>query len=160
MRNFSQSLNKNINSVSSEESLLVCLEITHPSLVNPVRIVNDSVDLEIGSNKYIACSFDVSLPDDFEKQSPRANLKIDNIGKELVSWIERSGGARKTKCRILIVQRSNPSLVEFDTLLELTNINVSLFSISAQLGYDDILSLSAVKQTYRPTGEANAEGLF
>src|SRR4051812_29570696 len=93
---------------TSGEDPVTLLEITHAQLLAPVRVINDTDDLVSNGNNFVACGFDVALPDDQAGQMPRASIAIDNVGKELTTWIDASMGGRGAKVRLMQVMRDTP----------------------------------------------------
>src|SRR5690625_6037672 len=94
---YSPKAKRNMLAVSAEADLLVALEIHHEDLEEPIRVVNDTIDLDVAlwdgdewqEIKFIACPFDLSLPDDVDQQIPKATLTVDNICRELTQWKDR-----------------------------------------------------------------------
>lgn len=105
---------QNLYGTASPEPLLMLLEITHPDLEVPVRVVADTQDLSTVENvggvavgkTFIACPFTLALPDDVDQQMPTAALTVDNIGRDLTTWLEYSRGGAGAKCRTLQALRS------------------------------------------------------
>lgn len=109
----SKAAKRNIFATSPADPWLVALEITHPDLIEPVRVVNDNLDLVVVQNDggpvevtFAKCSFRLQLFDDIDQQIPKATLSVDNIGRELTQWLEVSQGGKDAKCRILMGLRS------------------------------------------------------
>ena len=148
---------REISKVNADNLPVTMLEIDHADLPSPVRVVNDRADITFETNLYIALGFSIALPSDLQKGLPRATLVIDNIGKELVTWLEASGGGAGTSVRILQVLRSDPSVAEIDILMSLSNIIVSAIDIRGELGFEDLLNVPAVTVSYTPE---YAAGLF
>lgn len=156
-RAYSSTFKSTLNSVSANESPLVCLEISHAGLSVPVRVVNDNTDLTSNGNLFIAAPFECILPDDMENQLPKAKLAIDNIGRDLVYWLETSGGGEGATVRFMQIMRSNPNLIEWETTMNLSNVQITMTKVTADLGFENIFSKPAVRMQYRPD---NSAGMF
>ena len=156
-KNYSATLKEKINSTSASETPLLLLEIDHPDLPAPVRVVNDNQDLVHQGNTYTAMAFRASLPEDLEEGMPRARLAIDNVGKELVAWLEASGGGQGATVRMIQVLRSTPDIIEWEVTMDLTNLSMTALEVSGVLSFDDLLNRPGVTLTYRPE---TAPGLF
>ncbi len=141
---------------TSGEAPVTLLEITHADLAQPVRVCDDNQNIVSNGNTFIALAFRCSLPDDFDS-NPRARVSLDNVGRELVSWLEVSGGGRGAKVRIMQVMRSVPNTIEWETTCDLRNVQVTNPEVSGDLGYEDLLSRPAVPLVFRPE---TAPGLF
>jgi hypothetical protein len=141
----------------SGEAPRVLLEITHPQLGAPIRVVNDTQDLVSNGNTFIAMAFRVSLPDDFAQQLPRARIAIDNIGRELTQWLEASNGGAGAAVRMMQVMPDTPDVLECDYTLDLLNVRQNMIEVSGDLGYEDTLNRPGMVATYRPE---NTPGIF
>jgi Domain of unknown function (DUF1833) len=156
-RNYSANFKSTLAEVNAPESPLILLEIDHPELSQPVRVVNDSDDVNSNGNLYIAFPFRCVLPDDFESQIPKARLSIANVGRELMYWIETTAGGQGSTCTFKQILRSNPNLIEWEITMNLYNVNVTMQEISAELGFENLFSKPAISRQYRPD---TASGLF
>lgn len=148
--NYSAPARREMSKVNASNLPVTLLEIDHPDLVSPIRVVNDRADITFETNTYVALSFSISLPSDLQQGLPRATLAVDNVGKELVSWLEASNGGAGTSVRILQVLRTDPSTAEIDMTMTLFNIEVTSAQVTGQLGFEDILNIPAVTLLYTP----------
>lgn len=148
--NYSAKARRNLLATSADEPFLVALEIIHPDLAVPVRVVNNTESVTIQGNEFIACPFQLTLPEDVDRQVPKAKLSVDNIGRELTQWLEVSGGGKGAKCRILQVVPSSPDIIEYDMTLDLTGLSIDNMAVSGDLGFQETLNQSAVAIRYDP----------
>lgn len=147
---YSASARRNLLATSADEPFLVLLEITHPELEVPVRVVNDTQNITVQGNEFIACPFEITLPDDVDQQTPKAKLSVDNIGRELTQWLEYSRGGKGAKCRIMQVMRSEPDIIEYDITLDMSGLSIDNLAVSAELGFQSTLMQPAVAVRYDP----------
>lgn len=154
---YSAAANKKINAVSADELPVLLLEITHPDLAVPIRVINDNADIIFETNQYVALAFRASLPDDIAGKLPRATLTVDNVGKEMVSWLEGSAGGQGAQCRLVQILRSDPATIEWEITMDLDNLTINMLEVSGELGFDDLLNKPGVTLVYRPSV---APGLF
>ena len=150
MRAYSAAYKSTLAATSAPESPLVLLEITHPGLTVPVRVVNDTQNITCNGVEFIACAFRCLLPDDLESQLPKATLAVDNVGKELMQWVEVSDGGYGAQARFLQVMRSRPDLIEYEITLDLSDVKATVSEVTATLGYDNIFSRPAIALRYDP----------
>lgn len=156
-RQYSSQFKSTLAKVSAEEAPLVLLEINHASLTTPVRVVNDMQDLTSNGNLFIACPFRYVLPDDFENQLPKARLAVDNVGRDLMYWIETSAGGNGSTVKMMQVMRSRPDTIEWSITMNLYNVQVTMKEVSAELGFENLFAKPAVLLQYRPD---NSPGIF
>jgi hypothetical protein len=150
MVDYSAPARREMSKVNATNLQLTLLEIDHPDLTTPVRVVNDRADIVFETNTYTALGFRIALPSDLQKGLPRASLSVDNVGKELVTWLEDSNGGKGTTVRILQVLRTDTSTAEVDITMTLFNIEVTSAAVTGQLGFEDILNIPAVTLIYSP----------
>lgn len=146
----SSALRDRIMRTAAPESPLILLEVTHSQLAQPLRLVNDTSDLVHNGNNYVGIPFRAVWPDDQEEQSPRATLAVDNVGREMMVWIEASNGAVGASVVMKQVLRSNPDYVEMQVELGLQSIEVTLAEVRFNLSFPDIFFKPLVRLTYRP----------
>ena len=156
-KEYSAQYKSTLAEVNATEAPLILLEINHPQLSQPVRVVNDTQDLLSNGNTYIGFPFRCILPDDFESQLPKARLSIDNVSRDLMYWIETSNGGQGSTATFKQVMRSNPDLIEWEIQMSLFNVNVTMQEISAELGFENLFGKPAVSFRYTPT---NSPGLW
>lgn len=136
---------------------VVLLEITHPELLAPARVVNDNQDLISNGQNFVACGFETHMPDDQAGAMPRVPIAIDNLGGELTAWLDDSAGGRGAQVRMMQVMRDTPNVIEQEFTLELLNSRQNMELIQGELGYENVLDQPALQATYTPE---TAPGLF
>lgn len=156
-REYSPQYRETINALSAPESRLLLLQIDHPGLGAPIRVVCDTQDVTSNGNVYTGMAFRASVPDDQEGQLPQARLEVDNVGRDLVQWLEVSQGGLGATATLSEILRSNPNLVEWSITMDMTGVSVTPQVVSATLSYLDTLNQQAVGIQYRPD---TAPGLF
>lgn len=156
-RIYSSEFKSTLAEVSAPEAPLVLLQIDHPDLAQPVRVVNDTQDLTSNGDLYIAIPFRCTLPDDFENQLPKARLSVDNVGKDLMYWIETSGGGNGSTVTMSQVMRSRPDQIEWSITMNLYNVSCSMTEVSGELGYENLFAKKAIRVRYDPS---SSPGLF
>ncbi len=155
-KDYSSNAKADLLAVAGEAPLL-CLEITHSGLATPIRVVNDNEDITSNGDTFTALAFRCKLPDDLEGQLPRAELAVDNVGKELVQWLEASNGGEGAQVKMMQIRRADPNTVEWEQDLDLTNVKMNVQEVTGQLGFEDLLSRPAVTKMYNPV---TAPGLY
>jgi hypothetical protein len=156
-RTYSAQYKSTLAKVSGEETPRILLQINHPALSTPVRVINDTINLTSNGFEYIAFPFEVTLPDDFENKLPKAMLSISNVGKDLMFWIESTSGGQGSTATFSQIMRSRPNQIEWSITMSLFNVMATNLDVSAELGFENLFAKPAVSIQYRPE---NSPGLF
>lgn len=149
-RNYSPEYKSTLAATSPPEIPVALIEIDHPDLAEPVRVVNSESDFISNGKQYIAIGFRYVLPDDFEGQLPRARLAVDNIGRDLMQWIESTAGGQGSSVKMMQAMRSRPNQIEWSIRMGLYNTVATQKEVSAELGYENLFTKPAVALSFRP----------
>jgi hypothetical protein len=149
-RSYSDVYKSTLAEVSAPESPLLLLEINHPELPSPVRVVNDTQNITSNGNLYLGFSFRFVLPSDYENQLPKARIAIDNVGKDLMQWIETSDGGAGSTVQLSTIMRSRPNQIEWTMTMSMFNIQANAREVSAELGFENLFTKPAISIQYRP----------
>lgn len=149
-RAYSSAYKSTLAAVSAPEAPLILLEINHVDLVTPIRVINDNQNLTSNGNTFIAYPFRFVLPSDYENQLPKAKIAIDNVGRDLMEWIESSAGAAGATIRFMQIMRSRPNQIEWEITMSLYNVQVNAMEVTAELGFENLFAKPAISIQYRP----------
>lgn len=143
--------------LSPVDVVLTALEITHPDVPDPIRVVNDGQAQEhtIEGNTYLALRFEPKLVDDIEGQAPRAEIRIDNVGEALTQWVERSDGGSGATCRVMRIVAGDDD-PQYDVSLEVQGMSVRE-QVRVRLGYEELFGRNAMSMRHDPE---TSPGLF
>ena len=135
------------------------LEIAHPSLTTPVRLVNDTVARTIDGDTYQAVAFNATLLSDEEGQAPGAAIEIDNIGRPLTRWIEASNGGVGATVKVMqvLIPATGALSVEWELDIGVLGVQMDQRLVTVRLGYEALLDRPAVALRY---DLRTAPGLF
>lgn len=147
---YSAEYKSTLAAVSAPEAPLILLVINHVDLDTPIRVVNDTQNITSNGNEYVAYPFKFILPNDYENQLPKAKIAIDNVGRELMEWIESSGGAAGATVTFMQIMRSRPNQIEWQITMSLYNVQVNPMEITAELGFENLFAKPAISIQYRP----------
>jgi hypothetical protein len=92
------------------DGLLVLLTLSSPEMTAPLRLVANGADVTSRGHLFNAYPFDLVLPDDVEDTPPRAQVRFDNVSRELIPWIR--GLQNAPTALIELVKISAPDVVE------------------------------------------------
>lgn len=141
---------------------LTLLTITGDGLAQPMRVVNDARGPDTPAfvsrgHPYVALPFQISPPKSAAKEVPRAQLRIDNVGRELTAELEALPIGAELRATVEWVHRSRPDDVFYSFASPLTSVVVTVFAVTAAIGQGDTLRRAAVQRRFDPT---TAPGLF
>lgn len=145
-----------VQRVSDPDGMLVLLVLEHPSMAT-AHVVNDTRDWIIDGTPYIGLPFRFKLPNSVQGEAPRAQLEIDNVGRELIQDLERLPPGGALQCTVYVVSRASPNVVDYMFTAPLSGVSATVASVTGYVGNDDALRAPAVKMRFDPT---TAPGLF
>jgi len=162
-------------SLPLDDVILSTLELRHPSLVKPIRIVADLGDiltedggdivfghklkleadapLDPGASvDFIACGFGFSLPDQQEGQVPSVTVSVDNVAYLITPQLDALIGVRAT---LDITYReylaSDPDTPQFILGgLSMTSISSNLTQMTGTASFADLVNRNFPAKVYRP----------
>ena len=150
--------------LSPEDAQIAALEIRHPEITDPVRVVNDGQDREIEGETYVAIRFRARIADDQPDRIPAAELAIDNVGREVVQWIDRArettAGIHGVTVRVMLVTVTSDEAVDapdYDVTMDVLSLTATTREVTARLGFDPMPGRPAVAMRHDP---ATSPGLF
>lgn len=146
-----------LQSVTDNHGFLELMVIDHASFASPVRIVNDTRDWVIGGETYVALPFGIKLPTQAQQENPRAQIRIDNVGRELTAAIEGLPVGASLLATLQLVSRATPAVVDYEFIAQLSGINITPTMVTANMGPDDSMRQTAVRIRFDPQ---NSPALF
>ena len=154
----SESWHRAARELAPAARIVQAVEIEHPDLAEPLRCVNDVADLELGGATYAAVPFQLRLADDPENQAPRAEIRIDNVGRLLTAPIEDTSGGRGAMLRVSeVLVGDGRAAVEWTQRIGVTHASVDERHVVLRLGFERLLGRPAMHVRHDPT---TSPGLF
>lgn len=153
----SQTTRASLQSTSDNQGVLEMLVVDHSSFATPLRMVNDTRDWVIDGVTFIALPFSLKLPSSVQKESPRAQLQLDNVGREMTAMFEALPVGAALVATIRLASRATPSVIDYEFVAQLSGISVTPTMVTCTISDDDTMRQSAVKVRYDPR---TAPGLF
>ena len=140
-----------MNAVSASELPVMLVQIDHPDLPDPVRVTNNAEDVVHNGETFIALAFRLTPPDDLSQGLPRARISIDNVGGQLMEFLEVSAGGLHSSVTLTQVLPSAPDTVQWQIAgLSLTGVAASTSSVDASLTYEPIADRVGCAITHSP----------
>ena len=81
-RTITPAIRADLTAASSPHALLGFATITHRALVEPIRVVSDPLDYEVGGDLYLGCPFEFRLLTD-EDTHPTTEIRIQNVDRRI-----------------------------------------------------------------------------
>ena len=135
---------------------LALLTISHPSLSDDIRAVNDYEDITSNGDLYTKMPFEFTLPEQAKRGTPRWKLEISNVSREIhknLKAIEDNVGAD-----IRIIRSDTPDIIEASFLgFILQDTDTDVLNVSGTLGLKDLRQESLCQYRMTP---ANFPGIF
>lgn len=157
MPNFSTPGNAQLHAVDDPDGFLTLVLMDHPSFAGGIRLVDDTRDWTIDGTAFIGLPMRMKLPQDVAGEATRAQLAIDNIGRDVTAELEHLPPGSSLEVTIRIVSRKTPSRVEWEYTAGGSTATVDVEFVTLSLGDDDLLRRNAVALRYDPT---TAPGIF
>lgn len=142
-----------------ESAVVMALTLTHPDMAAPARLVSWDRAVEVDGETHQPTRFEVSLPDDPEERDPRAELRVDNVGRVLMRALESSDGAAGSQVELieLLVAPDGRAEVEWRQTLGVARASATTDTVTLTLGFEPLLGRPAVLHRHDP---ATSPGLF
>ena len=143
--------------VTDAGGVLVLLQIDHASISPPLRLVNDTSNVVSNGNTYVGLPFAVTLPTDQAREVPRAQLQMDNVGRDITAELEGLPVGAQLTATLSVVHRSSPDVVDYQFTAPLSGVRVDVTTVTASMGPTDLMRRAAVALRFDPL---TAPGLF
>lgn len=152
-----------------DDVILSTLELDHPALAEPIRVVADlgaiigeadnqpvfghMLRLETGEVvKFIACSFGFALPAQQEGQVPTVQISVDNVAYIISPQLDTLLG---TRAKLTVIYReylaSDPNTPQFILPgLSMSSVTSDLNQLTGTASFADLVNRNFPNKVYRP----------
>lgn len=144
------SFTEKLQRVTDADGILVMLELSAPSFGATLRLVNDTQDWISNGETYVGFPFRFKLPDDTAGQVPRAQLEIDNVGREMTADLETLQPNEIITATIRIADRATPDAIYQTIPLPITRVSATPSVVTATCGPDYIMRQACVRLRANP----------
>lgn len=144
------SMVEKLQRVTDADGVLVLLEMSAPSFGATLRLVNDTRDWISNGQTYIGFPFRFKAPDDVAGVVPRAQLEIDNVGREMTADLEGLQPNEIITATVKIADKADPDTIFQSIPLPVTRVSVTPAVVTADCGVDYIMRQAAVKLRGNP----------
>ena len=136
-------------SAETEDIWLVLLTLTHATLVEPIRVVNNITRIASNGEHFEAFGFDFEFPADASDRPPQARLVIDNVSLELVETIRSISSPPLV--RMDFIRSSAPDVLELTLQgFSLKDTSWDAQRMSGTLAQEDIVTEGYPADNFSP----------
>jgi len=137
-------------------AVIELLTLEHSSLTAPIRLARNYSDIASRGNTYTGCQFDLTWPQDRENEPPQAELRYQNVSRDLVAAIRTL--RTPMTATIEVILSSAPDVVEasYAGLSVIAN-SYDRDVVDFMLSFERFMQESFPAKTFGP---ANFPGIF
>lgn len=137
------------------EDFHLLLTIYHNDLINPIRVISDTVAITSNSLVYEPFPFEFVVPQE-DESVPRGKLRFQNITREIGQTILAI--KNDLRCKVACILRSAPNVEEFSyKYMYVTNCRGNAVQIEADIGSKNF---STIIYPNVRASQTNFPGLF
>ena len=93
-----------------------------------------------------------------DNRALEARIEVDNAGREMVAWVEATGGREGGAARLMqVLLAADGPVVDWEITLDIRRLAADHFLLKAWLGFEPLLRRAAVPMRFDPV---TAPGLF
>ncbi len=127
------------NASVTDEVWLVLLTIRHPSLSEPIRVVNNFKDIVSQGRTFVGCWFTIELPSDTPGERPSVFIEVDNVDRAQVDALRRADTPPKVDIEVVLA--SQPDVIEHGPMtMTLREATYDVLKIRGRLEFEELFS--------------------
>lgn len=150
-RNTSDELQRAVNAQETDEVFLVLLTINHATMDQPLRVVNNWVNITSRGNEYLATAFQLVLPQERDNEPPQAQLSIDNVDREIVRIIRSLDSPPSVTAEVVLASAPDNVEASFQDMV-FSNISYDKLTVKGTLSFENILDEPYPGDKFQPAG--------
>jgi len=155
-RTLSLAARKAVNAQETDEVFLLLLTLDHEDITEPIRVVNNTVDIVSQGETYIAYPFEIALPDEDAESVARVTLRIDNVDRKIVKSLRSISSP--SSVGLEVVMAASPDTVEAGPFnMTLVSAEYDALTVTGELAFEDVLNEPFPGHAYVPS---DYPGLF
>ena len=158
MRNVSNIARQALFAQETDKVFLVLLTIDHSDLSEPIRVVNNTVNIEVPPDGplYIGYPFLIHMPRDSGDEVSKVRLRIDNVHRDIVYAVRSIDSPPDVEMSIVLAE--TPNIVEAGPFsFTLKDAKYDALVVEGELSYEDILNEAWPADQFTPSSHP---GLF
>lgn len=127
-----------MNAQQTGEALLTLLTLSHPSLTDPIRVVNDAQDLVSGGYTYQSFPFEIAWPTMNEDGPASVKLRICGVDQTVIRAVRTLSG-QALAVSLSLVRAAAPDLIEMGPIeATLRNAVYEAGFVEGDLRFEDL----------------------
>lgn len=135
--------------------VLVVVDITHPELAQPLRLVRNTQQIVRNGNVYLPFAFELDLPSDNDDM-PQVQFRFDNVEREIVDAIRECPSPPTFTLAVILA--SNPNYTEAGPyVMTMVEADYNAREVTGTLAFEDVLNEPYPGLSITP---ANFPGMF
>ena len=124
---------------------IFAIRIEHPAIEDDVLAVNDRDPAEIEGDMFPALAFTPVIPQRKEREIPRGQLIVTNVGRPVMEWVERSRGGREAKVTYYSVIFEDPNSRAATVVWKLSDMDIANIVANSQKVIATISEVESVR---------------
>ncbi len=128
---------------------LSLLTISHPDLPEVLRFVNNTENVTVGGDLYIAYPFKVKLPKARDRTVPSASLEIDNVSRDIGQAIRQISSPPTITIEVVRLDDVEVTEVTYPPF-QLRNVKYDALTVSGELTVDDMMREPYPQRSFSP----------
>lgn len=139
-RSLTATLRAALHDRETAEVFVHLLEMSHPSLSDPIRVCDHTTDVVSGAMTYTAFPFEITLAADQDDTAPRGRLKVCGVDQTITQAARQLSGPQMV-VRLRLVRIDAPEITEIGPVdFTLANVSYDAGTVEGELIFDDFLS--------------------
>lgn len=141
----------------SREGIIALLELSSPSFLETLRLVDDNENFTFNGVEYTAFPFGFTPPSDQSGSASQIKLVISNVGRTMTEELEKITPNERVRATIRLVDKKEPTRVAMEWRVPLSNVTVDVATATATCGNFQFMKQQASRLRY---DQFLAPGLF
>jgi len=155
-RNLSTAAKLATFSQETDVAFFILLTISHPDIITPIRVVNNTENITSNGNVFLRYPFQITLPFEREDSLPTVKLVIDNIDRQIVTAVRNLSSP--PTITLEVVTSNNFDVVEVGPFIfTMRSASYDSITVEGVLEFESILDQPYPAETVTP---ANFPGSF
>jgi hypothetical protein len=156
MNNLTPELIAQLYAQESGDPFLSLITMEHPDFAEPIRLVNNSVNIISRGETFLAFPMKIRLPVDDGESAREFQIDLDNVSLELVTSIRSVTTQIGLKIEMILASLPDEVQISIDEL-KIQSITYDKLRVTARVVLDNFLNTEMTSERYGPK---NFPGLF